>query len=162
MADNAVVVGVTGIVVSGVVGPSVAALLARRARSREFRREQVAQRRDELRKLLDEAAGLLASGPTNLRVMHEQRGDPQDLERARAWLSNVFPIGQRLQLWLPGNHAVVVAYERVREQLVAAAQAGVAGSGEALLERFESERRIFLDVSRETLLSPIPETEGGL
>lgn len=162
MADSTVVLGVTGIVVSGVVGPTVAAWMARRARSREFHREQVAQRRNELRGLLNEAAGLLASGPTHLRILQESQPDADDVERARSWLSQVFPIGQRLQLWLPADHQVVGAYERVREQLVNTAEAGAAASRETLLERFEQERRAFLDVSRQTLLSPIPETGDAL
>lgn len=111
---------------------------------------------------LNEAAGLLASGPTNLRVLHEAERDSDDLQRARNWLSQVFPIGQRLQLWLPGDHVVVEAYERVREQLVAAAEAGPTASSDALLERFETERRGFLDLARTTLLSPIPEAGGPL
>ncbi|HVF74079.1 MAG TPA: hypothetical protein VM938_03450 [Acidimicrobiales bacterium] len=162
MADSTVVLGVTGIVVSGVVGPTVAAWMARRTRSREFHREQAAQRRDELRGLLNEAAGLLASGPTNLRILQASQPDAEDVERARSWLSQVFPIGQRLQLWLPGDHQVVRAYERVREQLVNTAEAGAAASRETLLERFEQDRRGFLDVSRQTLLSPIPETGDAL
>ena len=162
MVDSAVVIGVTGIIVSGVVGPTVAAWMSRRTRSREFHREQAAHRRDELRTLLDEAAGLLASGPTNLRVLSQARPDPDVLGAARTWLSQVFPISQRLQLWLPHDHAVVAAYERVREQLVAAAEAGPTAARDALLERFEQERRQFLDVSREILLSPIPETGSPL
>lgn len=161
MADSAVIVGVTGIVVSGVVGPAVAAVLARRTRTREFHREQVAARRDELRKLLDEAASLLARGPTNVRVLHEQT-EGVELERARGWLSQVFPIGQRLQLWLPADHPVVGAYERVRERLVEAAEAGPAPAAEAILVQFESERRIFLDQARDALLGPIPENGVGL
>lgn len=161
MADNAVIVGVTGIIVSGVVGPSVAAVLARRSRSREFHREQVAARRTELRKLLDEAASLLASGPTNVRILHEQTAGAE-LERARAWLSQVFPIGQRLQLWLPADHAVVISYERVRERLVEAAQAGPAPTADVILDQFESERAAFLERARAALLSPIPEAGAGL
>lgn len=125
MANNAVMVGVTGIVVSGVVGPTVAAWFARRSRSREFHREQVAARRNELRKLLDEAASLLASGPMNLRILHEQQAGTE-VEDARIWLSQVFPIGQRLQLWLPANHPVITSYECVREHLVEAARVGAA------------------------------------
>lgn len=162
MADSTVVLGVTGIVVSGVVGPSIASWLSRRSRSREFQREQIARRRDELRNVLDEAARLLASGPTNLRTLHEGRTDSGDIETARAWLSQIFPIGQRLQLWLPGDHPVITAYERVRNQLVAAAEASGTTSSEALLGRFDEERRLFLDASRETLLSPIPETGDSL
>lgn len=161
MADSAVVVGVTGIVVSGVIGPTVAAVLARRSRTREFHREQVATRRNELRKLLDEAASLLASGPTHVRVLHEQTAGP-DHERARAWLSQVFPIGQRLQLWLPADHAVVVSYERVRERLVEAAQAGPPPAADVILDQFEQERTAILDRARDALLSSIPEAGAGL
>lgn len=161
MADSAVIVGVTGIVVSGVVGPAVAAVLARRTRTREFHREQVAARRDELRKLLDEAASLLASGPTNVRILHEQI-DGAEFEHARGWLSQVFPIGQRLQLWLPADHPVVTSYERVRERLVEAAAAGPEPAAEEILDQFESERSTFLDRSRDALLGPIPERGVGL
>lgn len=163
MADSTVVVvGVTGIIVSGVVGPTVASWLSRRSQSREFHRAQVAQRRDELRNLLDEAAMLLASGPTNLRILRGQGTNTVDLERARSWLSQVFPIGQRLQLWLPSDHQVVVAYERVRERLLAAAEDDSTATGAVQIEQFEEDRRTFLDVSRATLLSPIPETGAGL
>jgi hypothetical protein len=161
MADSTVAVGITGILVSGVVGPSVAAVLARRSRSREFHREQVAARRNELRKLLDEAASLLASGPTNVRILHEQEVGIE-VERARAWLSEVFPVGQRLQLWLPASHPVVISYDRVRERLVEAAQAGPKPGSDLILDQFEQERAAFLDRARDALLSPIPETGAGL
>lgn len=161
MADSAVTLGVAGILVSGVVGPSVAAVLARRSRSREFHREQVAARRSELRNLLDEAAALLATGPTNIRILHEQSAGAE-LENARAWLSEVFPIGQRLQLWLPADHAVVTSYERVRERLVEAAEAGPAPAADVILDQFEQERTVFLDRARDALLSPIPESGAGL
>jgi len=161
MADSAVVLGVTGILVSGVVGPTVAAWLARRARSRDFHREQVAHRRDELRRLLDEAASLLASGPTKIRVLHE-RSSQSDVEEAEAWLGQVFPIGQRLQLWLPADHPVVSSYERVRERLIDAATAGAGPAADPVLSQFEEERRWFLDHARNALLSPIPEAGPGL
>lgn len=161
VADNAVVVGVTGILVSGVIGPAVAAWLARQSRLRDFHREQVAERRDELRKVLDEAAVLLASGPTNIRILREAR-EGEEVDRARAWLSTVFPIGQRLQLWLPPSHPVVASYERVREGLVDAAGAGTSAEGDAVLNRFEEERRLFLGSARDALLSRIPETGAGL
>ena len=105
---------------------------------------------------------LLASGPTNLRILRGQGTNTVDLERARSWLSQVFPIGQRLQLWLPSDHQVVVAYERVRERLLAAAEDDSTATGAVQIEQFEEDRRTFLDVSRATLLSPIPETGAGL
>jgi hypothetical protein len=156
VADNAVVVGVTGIVVSGIVGPGVAATLARASRSREFHREQVAARRNELRKLLDEAASLLASGPTNIRILHEQTSGTE-FEAARTWLSQVFPIEQRLQLFLPADDPVVLAYKRVREELVEAVRAGASTLAESVLDRFERERTAFLERARDALLRPIPE-----
>lgn len=162
MADSAVLLGVTGIVVSGVVGPGVAAWLAHRSRSREFHRQQVAERRNELRILLDEAAGLLASGPTHLRILRAPGAHADDLDRAHDWLAQVFPIGQRLQLWLPVDHPVVTAYETVRERLIAAAEGGTGHVDDALLDQFEDERRRFLDVSRTTLAEPIPETGRAL
>ncbi|MDQ3878954.1 MAG: hypothetical protein M3290_11485 [Actinomycetota bacterium] len=161
MAESAVIVGVTGIVVSGVVGPTVASWLARRARVRDFHREQVAQRRGELRRLLDEAASLLASGPTNIRILHEHRSEAE-VEHAEDWLARVFPIGQRLQLWLPADHPVVASYERVREHLVDAAAAGPPPASDRVLFHFEEERNAFLAHARDALLSPIPETGAGL
>lgn len=120
------------------------------------------RRRNELRELLDEAASLLASGPTNLRILRNAQPEAEDLQRARSWLSQVFPIRQRLQLWLPADHAVVVAYEQVREHLVAAAEAETADSEDSMIEPFEQAHRQFLDVSRKTLLSPIPEKDGSV
>jgi hypothetical protein len=43
--------------------------MARPGRTREFQREQVAERRDELRTLLDGAARLLATGPTDVEAV---------------------------------------------------------------------------------------------
>jgi hypothetical protein len=161
VADDAVIIGVTGIVVSGVIGPAVAASMARRGRSREFHREQAAARRNQLRALLDEAASLLASGPTHLRVLQGPKPDSDDLQRARSWLLLVFPIGQRLRLWLPANHPVVEGYENVRRQLVSAAESG-RSADRSVLDDFEQERSRFLEVCRETLLSPVPERGPAL
>jgi hypothetical protein len=157
MANSTVVLGVTGIVVSGVIGPAVASAMARRARTKEFHRDQVAERRNELRTVLDQAATLLAAGPTNLRLLREPGADPEDTRRARAWVSEVFPISQRLQLWLPADHPVVAAYDSVRQQLIQAAQAGPE-SEDSVLEAYERARDRFLDVSRQTLLSPAPDS----
>jgi hypothetical protein len=44
-----------------------AATLSRRDEQSRFRRDEVVHRRDQLRDILDEAAVLLAKGPTNLR-----------------------------------------------------------------------------------------------
>ena len=91
-----------------------------------FNRSQAAGRRDELRAVLDDAAVLLATGATNLRLLQSTGPDPGDLKAAKEWMSQIFPIGQRLQLWLPHDDPVVVSYETVREQLVVAGSPGTA------------------------------------
>ena len=158
--SDAVVLGVTGIVVSGVAGPAVAAWLSRRAELSRFRRDEVAHRREQLRAVLDEAAVLLAKGPTNLRLLREAASDTTEHERASEWLREVFPIGQRLQLWLPSDHAAVHAYNKVREALVATAEATDADVSGKALAQFDDLRREFLDQARGILLAPIA-TQGG-
>lgn len=157
MPDNAVVLGVTGIVVSGVVGPTVAAWHAERARRRDFYRSQLVQRRDELRVVLDEAARVLASGATNLRVLLHSASPTSDQEDAKRWVSQLFPLGNRLQLWLPAAHPLVCSYESVRLQLVGIAESPDALNGGALLAEFERQRQEFLTIARETLLQPISD-----
>lgn len=147
--SDAVVLGITGIVVSGVVGPAVAAWLARRAELGRFDRDQVSHRREQVRALLDEAAVLLASGPTNLRVLREAPAGSSEKDHASDWLRQVFPIGQRLQLWLPGDHPAICSYEEVREALVQAVEASTLES-EGALSRFEGLREQFLEEARRT------------
>lgn len=131
------------------------------SRSREFVREQVAARRSELRNLLDEAGSLLASGLANVRVLPEQTAGAE-LERARAWLSQVFserPATAAVAAGRsPGRHLV-----RARPRaLVEATQAGRAQAADVVLEQFERERIAFLDRSRDARPSPIPEIGAGL
>lgn len=152
---DAAVLGVTGIVVSGVIGPAVAAWLSCRAELRRFRRDEVARRREQLRAVLDEAAVLLAKGPTNLRLLRETASDTTEHERASEWLREVFPIGQRLQLWLPSDHATVRAYNKVREALVTTVEATDADVIDEALAQFDDLRREFLDEARGILLAPI-------
>lgn len=157
--SDVVVLGVAGIVVSGVLGPAVASVLSRQADTRRFQRDQIAHHRDQLRDLVDDAAVLLASGPTNLRLLREAPANSPDRANATEWLRDVFPIGQRLQLWLPSDHAAVVAYERVREALVAAVDAV---DPEQAMATFEDLRRRFLDEARGVLLAPIAAQGGPL
>lgn len=160
--SDAVILGVAGIAVSGVIGPGIAAWFSHRADRTRFRRDQVSQRRDQLRCLLDDAAGLLASGPTNLRLLRESAPGSSDHDRASQWLRDVFPIGRRLQLWLPANHAVVVAYDHMRRELVTTAQATDSTSIDASLERFEALRDQFFDQARIVLFAPITAKGGPL
>jgi hypothetical protein len=161
MADSTLIVGVTGIVVSGIVGPGIAAWFSQRSQIRGFNRGQAAGRRDALRILLDDAAVLLATGATNLRILQEGHGDPIQLQGANEWMTQVFPIGQRLQLWLPHDDPVVVAYEKVRHQLVTAGESGRGEASEQSLVQFEEDRREFLDVARAKLLEPISALDGA-
>jgi hypothetical protein len=160
--SDAVVLGVTGIVVSGVVGPGVAAWLSRRAELSRFRRDEVVRRRDELRDVLDEAAVLLAKGPTNLRLLREAAADSKEHDAASEWLRGVFPIGQRLQLWLPSDHGVVRAYDRVREALVTTVEDPDGDVSDEAVGQFDDLRRKFLDEARGILLAPIASQGGTL
>jgi hypothetical protein len=159
VVDSALILGVTGIVVSGIFGPGIAALLSQHSQTSGFNRSQAAARRDELRVVLDEAAVLLATGATKLRVLQSTAPDPDDLKAAKEWMTEVFPIGQRLQLWLTHDDPVVVAYETVRQQLIVAGSPGVATESE--LRHFESDRRAFLNLARAKLLRPILDIEGA-
>lgn len=149
---------ITGIVVSGIVGPQVSARSARRASNAEFNRNRVAHHRDDLRSLLDEAAILLAAGATNLRTIRESSTSSTPLPSSvRDWLGQVFPLGQRLRLRLPEEHEVVGAYDQVR---VALAEVGEGGDVESSIADFEQKRRVFLDLGRAAVTAPIT-SDGG-
>lgn len=113
-------------------------------------------RRDDLRTLLDEAAVLLASGATNLRLIRENstnnRPDPDELVN---WLGKVFPMSQRLRLRLPESNAVVQAYDSVRKALIETQ--GTAGGIEGQVADFERKRGEFLETARKELDREIPE-----
>jgi hypothetical protein len=154
--DVTLAVSITGILVSGVVGPQLTVWSTRRADRRQFNRDQAAHRREDLRSLLDEAAVLLASGATNLRLL---RSVPTP--EIRDWLGSVFPLGQRLRLRLPGDDQVVAAYNQVREALAAAAEQP-GNDVEAAIVDFEHKRELFLDLSREALSADIPDRRDAL
>ncbi len=151
--DATLAASITGIVVSGVVGPQVTAWSIRRANRRQFNRDQAARRRDDLRSVLDEAAVLLASGATNLRLLRET-----PTVELRDWLSSVFPLGQRLRLRLPGDDEVVAAYNEVREALATTAE-GVEPDVDSAIADYERKRERFLDLARAALTAEILEEE---
>lgn len=149
-------VSIAGIAVSGVVGPQLTSWATRRADRKQFNRDQNAKRRDDLRTLLDEAAVLLASGATNLRLIRENSSnDSPDQDDLSDWLSKVFPMGQRLRLRLPESDPVVKAYDNVREALIETQD--TPGDIEAQITNFEQKRREFLETSRRELDRTIPE-----
>ena len=147
--NAALITSIVGILVSGVVGPQFTSWSTRRANHKQFNRDQNARHRDDLRSLLDEAAILLASGATNLRHLREANPDPE----LANWLSQIFPLGQRLRLRLPEDHQIVRSYVEVTDALATAANADV----EAVITDFEAKRDHFLDVARQTLNTEIPE-----
>jgi hypothetical protein len=165
VANTTLVVSVTGIVVSGVVGPTVTSWAARRAARKQFVRDQAAKRREELHTLLDEAASVLGLGPTRLRQTRErQRASAELPAELRLWPEQVYVIGQRLRLRLGGSDPVVQAYDIVRERLIEAAQLAVQDDEqqhESAVLRFEAGREEFLTAARAKLDAPIPETEQG-
>ena len=99
--DKTLIISVTAIIVSGVVGPSATAWAARRAARKQFIRDQAARRRGELRDLLDDAAGILGVGPIRLRQTWEVQQAGETLtDELRAWPDQVYVLGQRLRLRL--------------------------------------------------------------
>lgn len=152
MDSGAVVVAVTGIVVSGVLGPVVASGIAARNDRRRFTRDADRERRDELRAVLDDAAVLLSAGPRMLRQVRESAPRSAEHQVATEWSNQVYPMRERLLLRLPAQHPVVDTYDRVRDALTAIAQAG--RDHEASIAAFEAARDAFLSAARETLDAP--------
>ena len=151
--SSAAILGVTGIVVSGVVGPLVASWASRRADRERFERDQAEHRRDEFRAIADEGAVLLGAGETNLRLAHEAaaRGETEP-EEVREWAGRVYLLGQRLLLRLPGDDPVVARYQHVRDALVAVGEAyGDQERYPAAAEEFGARRSAFLDEARAAL-----------
>src|SRR4051812_27338254 len=103
--SSAALLGVTGIVVSGVVGPLVATWASKRGDIQRFERDQLQRRREDLRTLVDEAAVLLGAGETNLRLAHEaaSKSNPEPAD-VREWAGKVHLLGQRLLLRLSSTH----------------------------------------------------------
>lgn len=163
MADPVLIASVTGIVVSGVVGPAATAWAARRAARKQFVRDQATKRRDDLRALFDEAARVLGVGPIRLRETWEAQHAGRELsDDLRAWPDRVYIIGQRLQLRLGLDDAVVTSYDAVRVALHDAGQLAPGrddqGHEQAVLT-FEAARNDFLATAQAKLDEPIPEKE---
>ena len=155
MANTTLIASVTGIAVSGVVGPTLTAWAARRSNRQQFERDQAARRRADLRDLIDEAAVLLGAGGSNLRIAREAaqagRDHPGDV---RSWARDVHLLKQRLLLRLPSDHKVLRQYEEVVAALEAI-DGTEAHDLHVALRNFEDARERFLDLSRAALGAPI-------
>lgn len=159
IAENStLVVGIVGILVSGVVGPAVAAWLAgRRERAKDLRQRVVAQR-DDLREVVDDAATALGGAVPRLRpaLDAQRKGAPLSPE-ARDFLSELFTLGQRLRLRVRDADVVVRAYDHARIQLIAVSRATESQAGfDTAAKLFEEHRERFLEKAREALDAPIP------
>jgi len=151
--SNAAILGVTGIVVSGVVGPLVVGWTSRRGDRQRFERDQRQRRREDLQAVVDDGAVLLGAGETNLRLAHEAASQdappPADVGE---WARNVHLLGQRLLLRLPANDSVVTKYEAVRKALIAVGETyGDEARYPQAVRDFEVRRGAFLDEARAAL-----------
>lgn len=158
---STLVVGVVGIVFSGFVGPTVMALwTAKREREKDIRARTVAQR-DDLRDVVDEAAKALGGAVLKIRPMLEAEQKHEDPPRESVdFISTLFPLGQRLHLRRPATDPVVVAYEQVRQKLVALSTAtGSQQQFNAAVTAFEADRAAFLAAARDALDAPIAHKE---
>lgn len=162
VANTTLIASITGIVVAGIVGPSTTAWAARRAARSQFLRDRAAERRDELRRLLDEAASVLGLGATRLRQALEADHKGRTDAEFQPWAEQVFTIGQRLRLRLPAADPIVVAYDAVRQRLIDAGELLPTHDDEkyvAALVAFESARDHFLATSQDALTAPITDKE---
>lgn len=162
MADSTLIVSVTGILVSGVVGPAVSTWAARRTARRQFLRDRAAGRMAELGSILDEAASLLGLGVTRLRQTREASLAGSQLgEDLRTYPEEVYVVGQRLRLRLGGEDPIVKAFEEVRASLVEASECpdDDESAHEAAAVCFEENRERFLTAARARLSAPISEKE---
>jgi hypothetical protein len=157
---STLIVGVVGIVVSGILGPAVTIGLSRKSARRQFKRDLIVARRDDLARLLDEAALLLGAGATNLRLLKEGSDRKPAPPTAHEWARSIFPLGQRLRLRLPDEHAVVRAYDDVRQRLTDAQKAiSNETSFSEALDRYEQARASFLDAARDAVQAPVNEDQ---
>jgi hypothetical protein len=155
------IVGVVGIVVSGLLGPATTVALSRRSARQQFKRDLIVSRREDLARVLDEAALLLGAGGTNLRILKEaQDGGEPVPPAAGEWARSVFPLGQRLRLRLSVSDEVVRAYDDVRDRLTQAQEAiDDQAAFDDVLARYEDARAAFLDASRAAIQATVDESK---
>jgi len=151
--SNAAILGVTGIVVSGVVGPAIAFIAARNGDRRRYALDARQRQHEDLQKVVDDGAVLLGAGQTNLRLAREAVSAGGDVpEEVKEWSSQVHLLGQRLLLRLPATDPIIVRYEAVREALLALGESyGDEARYEDAAADFETRRDDFLTEARANL-----------
>ena len=155
--NSTLIVGTVGILVSGLVGPSVAARWTTRLEREKDTRARSIARRDDLRVIVDEAAKALGGAVARLRPALEAQQSGQPLSQdTRDFLADLFTLGQRLRLRVPAVDPMVSSYDTAREQLIAVSRATNSQAAfDAAATTFEDRRADFLDQSREALNAPI-------
>ena len=148
MDGGSVLVAVTGIAVSGILGPFVSNLMSGRGEQAKFARETARKNREELRDVLDDAAALLSDGPRILRQLAEQPNDTTRVAEAREWSVQVFPMRERLALRLPDNDPILAAYDQVRD---ATEELAKQPQDAAAVTAYETARNRFLTAARTNL-----------
>jgi hypothetical protein len=150
------VVAITGIGVSGLLGPSATAWATRRGAKQQFERDQRARRRDDFRQLVDDAAKLLGVGVTNLRIGREAkaagRSEPQTIKE---WASEVHLLRQRLLLRRAANDRVLTSYSAVLDALQVVAAARADQDYEQAVDEYTKRMNDFLSAARSSLEAPV-------
>jgi len=151
--SSATILGVTGIVVSGVVGPLIALWGNRNGDRRRHALDAQRRQHEDLQAVVDDGAVLLGAGETNLRLAHEAVAAHREIPTEVAeWSSRVHLLGQRLLLRLPADDPIVTSYEGVRAALL---ELGGAYGDEAVYPRavneFDARRSAFLAEARAAL-----------
>jgi hypothetical protein len=146
-----VVVSAVGIIVSGVVGPTISGWAGRRADAQRFQRDQASKRRDDLRAVVDDAARLLALGGTNVRLIREARlAHSVEPDEVREWASSVHVLQERILLRVASTDDIAKTYRAVRESLIALDAEHPTELARAI-DQFETRRDAFLAAARKAL-----------
>jgi len=150
---DTLVLEVTGIVVSGVVGPVVVTMAVTRGEHRHLEEVEAERDRDDLLRVLEEGGQLLGSIALDMRQL--ARGlstDDAELAELEKSASRVYLLRQRLLFRLRLDDPIVEGLDRVLDALMdfdwATAEAA---DYERLAKAFEDTQRAFLDVSRREL-----------
>src|SRR4051794_38545980 len=97
--SNTVILGITGIVVSGVVGPLIAVWASRNGDRRRYDLDSRRRQYEDLQSVVDDGAVLLGAGETNIRLAHEAATSGTDVPaEVTEWSSRVHLLGERLLL----------------------------------------------------------------
>jgi hypothetical protein len=151
--SSAAILGVTGIVVSGVVGPLIAMWGNRNGDRLRHALEARRRQHEDLQAVADDGAVLLGAGETNLRLAHEAVSGHREIPPEVAeWSSRVHLLGQRLLLRLPADDPIVMSYEAVRSALLGLGDAyGDGARYPRAAAEFEARRTAFLAEARVAL-----------